>query len=186
MDGAYIGGLEKFHHMCTPYPAIARFGNQTVRNFLGEIAFLCADHYATIDTEEYDRLYNPAPEEKNTQAPIRTRKLARRTRQWKVTNPKKPHIVVKPLIKPFPRLQGHDELLTLFYRWATQVKWPAEHLVRGSEDAFSKARPVPSDESALGSSQNESSQVRASKRMKLNDGTPLASVSGNVERTDSP
>ena len=58
-DGAYVGGSQKFDNMCNPHTVIVPRNNATLKTLLDQLAIICAAHYATIDTEEYDRLYNP-------------------------------------------------------------------------------------------------------------------------------
>ena len=188
-DGAYVGGLTKFYQMCNSTPPIFPIDNATLKGMLDELADLCAAHYATIDTKEYDRLYNPAPQpsisapqHETVPAAPRAHSTNARIRQLMKTNPKQPRPDAKSPTRPFPTFGDHKKLREFFYQWVAWVEWPAGDLVKSPEDLFKKAHLAPSKDNAFGSSQNESLLLRASKRSKQNDGTALASVSEDVER----
>ena len=193
-DGAYVGGSQKFANMCNSNPVIVPLKNVTLKDLLGDLAAICAAHYATIDTEEYEQLYDPAPqpsvspapEQENEPAPPYDRESNAKIRGWEAAVPAERHRAREPRIIPSPVLQDHRTLLRFFYQWGIGEEWPAKDLGRSSEDLFKKDHLAPSKNNAFGSSRSESSQVRASKRMKRNDGTSLASVSENVERIGSP
>ena len=190
-DGAYTGGLTKFYKMAIPTSPIFPINNKTLTKMLGKLAILCADHYATIDTEEYDRLYNPvsqpsisAPQQEIVPAATSARRTNARKRQWEEAKSEQPRPDADSLVKPFPTLGDHTKLRALFYEWGLQTTWPNEDLVKSPEDLFKKVHLAPSKDNAFGSSQNESLLPRANKRSKQNDGTALASVSEDVERMD--
>ncbi|TBU54133.1 hypothetical protein BD310DRAFT_828649 [Dichomitus squalens] len=187
-DGAYVGGFIKFRQMCSPTPAIAPDNNKTLLALLQDLADICAAHYATIDAQEFDRLYTPVPETPATTAPQQEAAtaaqppritLARAHAQKKSVESRQR----RPLqVTPSPMLQDHSELLNVLREWGTEIDWPANDLVRSPEDLFKQVGLAPSKDNAFGSSHNESS--RPAKRLKLDTGTPLTSVHENVERLD--
>ncbi|EJF58077.1 hypothetical protein DICSQDRAFT_149368 [Dichomitus squalens LYAD-421 SS1] len=182
-DGAYVGGFVKFEQMRIPHSVISPRNNETLRTLLELLAGICATHYATIDAEEFDRLYTPVPE--GTGPAMSTTRGDPADGDSDVVHVPEIFIGAQHRITPQPRptLQDHSELLNFFREWGT-IQWRDRDCVRSSEDLFKNVGLAPSKDNAFGSSQSESSQSRAVKRRKHNTGTPLTSVSENVERLD--
>ena len=182
-DGAYVGASQKFDNMCNPNPVIVPRNNATLRTLLRKLAKIYAAHYATVDTDEYDRRYSPVSGGAVPAVPT-TGQAPTGSDLEDVDAPTAP-IDDGPLTTPRSTLHDHTELQDFFQTWGT-MRWQDSDRVRSSEDLFKKVHLAPIKDNAFGSSQNESSQFRATKRVKQNDGTPLASVSENVERVDQP
>ncbi|KAI1783668.1 hypothetical protein LXA43DRAFT_1102241 [Ganoderma leucocontextum] len=196
-DGAHVGGSVKFAHMCNPFPVIVPYRNPTLLTALQELARLCAAHYATIDTNEYDRRYNPPVSQQVVVAPVTADKPPRRSRvrardwedgddvQSKVPAPRPALQSVG--VPPRPALEDHTELYRFFRQWGT-FEWDAHDLTKSGEDLFKKVGLAASEDNAFGSSQSASGSsqssggARAAKKVKRNDGTPLASVEESTER----
>ena len=161
--------------------AIVPLKNVTLKALLDQLAVICAEYYAMIDTEEYDRLYNPVSQGA-VPATQPTREDPAGNGSEDVQVPQAFIDLQSRIPRPCPRpaLQDHRELQQFFQQWGA-IRWRDRDCTRSSEDLLKKVYLAPSNDNAFGSSQNESSQSRATTCVKQNDGTPMASVSENTE-----
>ena len=174
-DGAYIGGSKKFENMRSSISAIIPVNNVTLKALLDQLAVICADHYAMIDSEEYDRLYTPV----STTQPTRNDPAGDDSEDVQVPQAfiNLQSRIPRPRPRPRPTLQDHRELQQFFEEWGA-IRWRSRDRTRSSEDFLKKVHLAPNKDNAFGS---EWSQSRATTRVKQNDGTPLDSVSGDTE-----
>ncbi|EJF58078.1 hypothetical protein DICSQDRAFT_173309 [Dichomitus squalens LYAD-421 SS1] len=163
-DGAYVGGFMKFSQMCNPHSMITPSNNKMLQALLQELAKITAAHYATIDVEEYDRRYNPAPQ--ILTAPQQDRAPAVPPTSYDPAggdlemDGDVPEALIdfEPLVPPRLTLHDYMELLRFFRKWGT-IQWRRSDCIRSSQDLFKKVGLAPSKDNAFESSQSESSQL---------------------------